>query len=69
MGPYDLNEKATDSLFTEDGIIGNYAYGEIAPTDGAFIVKYVGPSDGDLRNHIKTVLANTRSSNIVWLIM
>ena len=51
-GSYDLNSEVINDLIKE-GEYGNYAYGDINPKTGGFIVKYVGRSDGDLRNRIK----------------
>lgn len=52
-GSCNLNGNEINSLFKKDGIISNYACGDIDPSCGLFVVKYVGKSDGDMRNRIK----------------
>lgn len=54
-GPFRLNNEEVDKRVRENKI-GNYAYGYIGYKKGkrTFIVRYVGRSDNDLRQEIKT---------------
>lgn len=57
---YPLTEENVNTKIGENRI-GNYAYGYLND-QGAFIVKYVGRSDSDLRTRIKHGIAEFRDN-------
>ena len=54
---YELSDIIVNTV-VPDYKMGNYAFGYIDKKDGAFVVRYVGRSDSDLRNEIKQQMGN-----------
>ena len=57
-GPYDFTSEKIDEVTTEESP-GNYALGYVRE-DNVFIVEYVGRSDSNLNQELKTKLFETK---------
>lgn len=57
LGPFALTDNEVNKRVL-DNVMGNYAFGYIAAESGAFVVRYVGRSDSDLKNEIKQQMGN-----------
>ncbi|MEY8684827.1 hypothetical protein AB9N12_01355 [Bacteroides sp. AN502(2024)] len=64
VGPYRLTDDEINANIESDKI-GNYAFGYLNDK-GAFVVRYVGRSDTDLRTRIKHGLADRRTNPKMW---
>ena len=57
-GPYKLDAEVIDQKVTKK-LTGNYALGK-KNDNGTFLVGYVGRSDNDIRNRLKSWIGRTR---------
>ena len=60
LGPFALTDNEVNKRVPEN-VMGNYAFGYIDKEDGAFVVRYVGRSDSDLKNEIKKQMKTDRA--------